>query len=201
MADLLLMRHGQSIYNLENRFTGEVDVPLTEEGIKEAKAAAIKLKEYNIDIAYTSKLERAIDTLQYILDSKDNKQIPVIKNEALNERNYGELQGLNKAEVEKQYGEAQVLLWRRSYNITPPGGESLKDTAARVLPFFHTVIFPDLNKGLNVLVVAHGNSLRAIIKELDAINDDDFMNLNIDTGKVYLYRFGPDHTIIDRKIL
>jgi len=201
MADLFLMRHGQSIYNLQNRFTGDLDVPLTDEGIEEAKAAAIKLQDYKIDIAYTSKLERAIDTLQFILDSKKNNPIPVIKNEALNERNYGDLQGLNKTEVDKQYGEAQVLLWRRSYNITPPGGESLKDTSARVLPFFHNVIFPELIKGSNVLVVAHGNSLRAIIKELDAINDEDFMNLNIDTGKIYFYRFGPDLKITDRKIL
>jgi 2,3-bisphosphoglycerate-dependent phosphoglycerate mutase len=201
MADLFLMRHGQSVYNLQNRFTGDLDVPLTSAGMNEAKAAAIKLKAYRIDIAYTSKLERAIDTLQFILDAGKNKHIPVVQNEALNERNYGDLQGLNKAEVDKQYGEAQVLLWRRSYNITPPGGESLKDTAARVLPFFHSVIFPNLMKGLNVLVVAHGNSLRAIIKELDAINDEDFMNLNIDTGKVYLYRFDPDFKITDREIL
>ena len=201
MPDLLLMRHGQSTYNLENRFTGSIDVPLTNTGIKEAKDAAIKLKEHKIDIAYTSKLKRAIDTLQIVLNLKEYDHIPIIKSEALNERDYGELQGLNKADVAQKYGEEQVLLWRRAYDIAPPGGESLKETANRVLPFFHSKIWADLSKGLNVLVVAHGNSLRAIIKELEAINDEDIINLNIDTGKIYLYNFDPELKIIDKKIL
>lgn len=201
MADLILIRHGQSSYNLQNRFTGWLDVPLSSNGIEEAENAALKLKDYKIDSAYTSTLKRAMDTLQIILDKKKPDTIPAIENKALNERNYGELQGLNKADVAKKYGEAQVLLWRRSYTTTPPGGESLKDTSDRVIPFFRAVICEDLRKGLNVLVVAHGNSLRAIVKELDKISDDDVINLNIDTGKIYQYRFDADLKIVSKKIL
>ena len=201
MPDLLLMRHGQSVYNLENRFTGWVDVPLSNNGIEEAKKAAILLKDFKIDIAYTSKLKRAIDTLQIILDSRKTDPIPVIENETLNERNYGDLQGLNKAEVAKQYGDEQVLVWRRSYDVTPPGGESLKNTAARAIPYFRSVICADLSHGSNVLVVAHGNSLRAIVKDLEGISDDDIMHLNIDTGKIYFYRLDANLKIIDKKIL
>ena len=201
MPDLLLMRHGQSVYNLENRFTGWVDVPLSNNGIEEAKKAAILLKDFKIDIAYTSKLKRAIDTLQIILDSRKTDPIPVIENETLNERNYGDLQGLNKAEVAKQYGDEQVLIWRRSYDVTPPGGESLKNTAARAIPYFRSVICADLSHGSNVLVVAHGNSLRAIVKDLEGISDDDIMHLNIDTGKIYFYRLDANLKIIDKKIL
>ena len=201
MPDLLLMRHGQSVYNLENRFTGWVDVPLSNNGIEEAKKAAILLKDFKIDIAYTSKLKRAIDTLQIILDSRKTDPIPVIENETLNERNYGDLQGLNKAEVAKQYGDEKVLVWRRSYDVTPPGGESLKDTAARAIPYFRSVICADLSHGSNVLVVAHGNSLRAIVKDLEGISDDDIMHLNIDTGKIYFYRLDANFKIIDKKIL
>ena len=201
MPDLLLMRHGQSVYNLENRFTGWVDVPLSNNGIEEAKKAAILLKDFKIDIAYTSKLKRAIDTLQIILDSRKTDPIPVIENETLNERNYGDLQGLTKAEVAKQYGDEQVLVWRRSYDVTPPGGESLKNTAARAIPYFRSVICADLSHGSNVLVVAHGNSLRAIVKDLEGISDDDIMHLNIDTGKIYFYRLDANLKIIDKKIL
>ncbi len=201
MPDLFLIRHGQSTYNLENRFTGWVDVPLSSKGIEEAKNAAIKLKGYKIEIAYTSKLKRAIDTLQIILDMRMEDHIPVIENEALNERNYGKLQGLNKADVAKRFGEAQVLLWRRSWRIVPPGGESLKDTSERVIPFFQSVICEKLRQGLNVLVVAHGNSLRAIIKKLDDINDEEIINLNIATGKIYLYRFNTGLKIISKNIL
>lgn len=201
MADLTLIRHGLSTFNLENRFTGWLDVQLCKAGIQEAEQAAIKLETHPIDIAYTSKLKRAVDTLQIILDRKAPVIIPVIKTEALNERHYGELQGLNKADVAKQYGEHQVLLWRRSYKIAPPGGESLKDTTDRVIPFFKSKILADIKNNLNVLVVAHGNSLRAIFKELDAISDDDIINLNIDTGKVYLYQFDATLKIIARAIL
>jgi 2,3-bisphosphoglycerate-dependent phosphoglycerate mutase len=201
MPNLLMLRHGQSTYNLENRFTGWLDVPLSNAGIEEAKSASVKLKKYKIDIAYTSKLIRAIETLRIILNANNLSHIPIIQNEALNERNYGELQGLNKSDTAKKYGEAQVLLWRRSYNVAPPGGESLKATAARVIPFFHSAICRDVSQGLNVLIVAHGNSLRAIIKELDGMNDKEIMNLNIDTGKVYLYRFDNDFKIITKKIL
>lgn len=201
MPNLLLMRHGQSTYNLENRFTGWVDVPLSNKGIEEAKNAAIKLEGYKIEIAYTSKLKRAIDTLNIILDTRMNETIPVIENRALNERNYGDLQGLNKADVAKQFGDAQVLLWRRSFSAVPPRGESLKDTSDRVIPYFDAVIFEKLRQDLNVLVVAHGNSLRAIIKKLDNINDDEIINLNIETGKIYLYQFDLMLKIISRKIV
>ena len=201
MSDLLLIRHGQSTYNLQNRFTGELDVPLSDNGIKEAEEAAIKLKDYKIDIAYTSTLKRAIDTLHIILDMKKENHIPVIENSALNERNYGDLQGLNKADIAKKYGDAQVVLWRRSYTATPPGGESLKDTGARVIPYFQSLICKNLSNNLNVLVVAHGNSLRAIVKELDVISDEDIINLNMDTGKIYRYRFDADLKIVSKNIL
>lgn len=201
MSDLLMIRHGQSVYNLENLFTGWLDVPLSEQGIKEAKEAAEKLKNYKIDVAYTSKLKRAIDTLHFILEVNKNKDIPVVENAALNERNYGDLQGLNKAEVAMKYGDEQVHIWRRSYDIAPPDGESLKDTLERAMPFFQETIVPDLKKGLNVLIVAHGNSLRAIMKELDNISDDDIANLNLDTGKIYLYNFDNSLQIISKSIL
>lgn len=201
MSDLLMIRHGQSVYNLENLFTGWLNVPLSEQGIKEAREAAEKLKDYKIDIAYTSKLKRAIDTLNFILEANKNKNIPVVENIALNERNYGDLQGLNKAEVAKKYGDEQVHIWRRSYDVAPPGGESLKDTLERAMPYFKKTIVPDLQKGLNVLIVAHGNSLRAIMKELDNISDEDIADLNLDTGKIYLYRFDKDLKIISKSIL
>lgn len=201
MPDLLMIRHGQSTYNLENRFTGWLDVPLSNHGIEEAKTAAQKLKGYRIDIAFTSILKRAIDTLQIILDSEKGDHTPVVESEALNERNYGDLQGLNKDETKVKYGEEQVKLWRRSYTETPPGGESLKDTEARVMPYFKETICEKLKQNLNVLIVAHGNSLRAIVKNLDAISDKDIINLNIATGSIYLYRFDSDLKIIDKKIV
>lgn len=200
MADLLLIRHGQSTYNQQNLFTGWLDAPLSNTGIEEAKEAAMKLKEYRVDIAYTSKLKRAIDTLRIILDARVQNHIPVIQNDALNERNYGELQGLNKENTAKKYGDMLVLLWRRSYNIAPPGGESLKDTAARVNPFFYSAICRDIRQGLNVLVVAHGNTLRAIIKELDAINDEEIAKLNISTREIYMYKFDKDLKIVFKNI-
>lgn len=197
-ANLMLIRHGLSTYNAENRFTGWLDVPLSTEGIQEARAAALTLKNYRIDIAYTSKLKRAMQTLQIILDTRKEDLIPVIEHEALNERHYGKLQGLNKNEVENEYGKDQVLLWRRSYDAVPPGGESLKDTAFRVIPYFQSTICADLKQGLNVLVVAHGNSLRAIFKELDHISDEEIINLNIDTGRVYIYQFDENLKIINK---
>jgi 2,3-bisphosphoglycerate-dependent phosphoglycerate mutase len=201
MPDLLMIRHGQSTYNLENRFTGWLDVPLSSHGVEEAKAAALKLKDYKIDIAYTSTLKRAIDTLEIILSAEKDNHTPIIKNEALNERNYGDLQGLNKDETKVKYGEEQVKLWRRSYNEKPPGGESLKETEARVMPYFKETICENLKQGLNVLIVAHGNSLRVIVKNLDAISDIDIINLNIATGSIYLYRFDSDLKIGYKKIV
>jgi 2,3-bisphosphoglycerate-dependent phosphoglycerate mutase len=198
MPNLILIRHGLSIFNEENRFTGWLDVPLSNNGIQEAKKAAKSLLNYKIDIAYTSELKRAIQTLQIILDEREGEIIPVFKNRALNERHYGTLQGLNKAEVEKLYGKEQVLSWRRGYNDTPPGGESLKDTASRVIPFFKSTIYKDIQRGLNILVVAHGNSLRAIFKELDQISDEEIVNLNIDTAKPYVYQFDEHFKILFR---
>ena len=191
MPYLLLMRHGQSTYNLENRFTGELDVPLSPLGIEEAAKAAIKLKDYPVDVAYTSKLQRAIDTLQIILKSRNQNRIEVIETEALNERNYGVLQGLNKSDIIKQYGEARVLEWRRSFYVAPPGGESLKDTSDRVMPFFNSVVRETLKKNKHVLIVAHGNSLRAILKELDALDDKAIADVEIRTGEIYAYGFEP----------
>jgi 2,3-bisphosphoglycerate-dependent phosphoglycerate mutase len=198
MPDLLMMRHGQSSYNLENRFTGVVDVPLSSHGIEEAQAAAQKLKDYHIDIAFTSTLIRAIDTLHIVLDKLKDRETPIIKSEALNERNYGELQGLNKADTMVKYGEEQVNLWRRGYTERPPGGESLKDTEARVMPYFNETIREKLKQGLNVLIVAHGNSLRAIVKNLDNISDVNVADLNIATGSIYRYRFDSDLKIVNR---
>jgi len=166
MGKLILLRHGESQWNLENRFTGWVDVPLSPRGIQEAKNAGDKLRGFTFDRAFTSVLVRANETLRLALDAIGQSNIPIEKDKALNERMYGELQGLNKAETVKKYGEAQVKIWRRSYDVPPPGGESLKDTAERVLPYYEHTIKPYLLKGETILVAAHGNSLRALIMEL-----------------------------------
>jgi len=172
MSTLVLVRHGESQWNLENRFTGWVDVPLSPKGIEEAKRAGEKIKKEAIrfDKAYTSDLQRAQVTLSLILEALGQTSLPVIKDQALNERHYGDLQGLNKAETAKKFGEAQVKIWRRSYDVAPPNGESLKDTAARTLPYFESKILSDLKQGKNVLVSAHGNSLRSIIMVLDKLS-------------------------------
>ena len=162
MPKLILLRHGQSIWNLENRFTGEMDIDLSELGKEEAKHAGILLKNYVIDVAYTSVLKRAIHTLKIVLREMQI-DIPIIKSASLNERNYGDLQGLNKAETEQKYGIEQVLLWRRNYNIIPPNGESLKNTFDRVIPYYKKEIKPELKADKNILIVAHGNSLRALM--------------------------------------
>jgi len=200
MAVLVLIRHGQSTWNKENRFTGWIDVPLAEEGVEEAKQVAKKIKGIHFDISYTSVLKRAIDTLEIIL-KENNWHIKIIKNKALNERMYGDLQGKNKDEIKKIYGEKQFLLWRRSYDIAPPNGESLKDTAARVIPFFQKHILKDLKKNKNVLVVAHGNSLRALVMYLDKLSPDEVIELNIPTAIPYVYEFDSDGNIINKKIL
>jgi 2,3-bisphosphoglycerate-dependent phosphoglycerate mutase len=200
MALLVLIRHGQSTWNKENRFTGWIDVPLAEEGVEEAKQVAKKIKGIHFDISYTSVLKRAIDTLEIIL-KENNWHIKIIKNKALNERMYGDLQGKNKDEIKKIYGEKQFLLWRRSYDVAPPNGESLKDTAARVIPFFQKHILKDLKKNKNVLVVAHGNSLRALVMYLDKLSPDEVIELNIPTAIPYVYEFDSDGNIINKKIL
>lgn len=203
MSFLVLVRHGESQWNLENRFTGWVDVPLSPKGIAEAKAAGEKIKKEKIhfDNAYTSDLKRAQDTLTLILEALGQQGLPVAKDQALNERHYGDLQGLNKAETAEKFGEAQVKIWRRSYDIAPPGGESLKDTAARTLPYFDSKIMKDLEKGLNVIVAAHGNSLRSIVMELDKLTKEQVLELNLATGVPLIYQFNKDMKITSKKEL
>jgi 2,3-bisphosphoglycerate-dependent phosphoglycerate mutase len=187
MAYLVLVRHGQSQWNLENKFTGWVDVDLTPAGEKEAIEAGKKLKGIQFQKAYTSDLKRAQRTLQLILNEINQSQIPIEKDKALNERHYGDLQGLDKAETAKKYGDEQVHIWRRSYDIAPPKGESLKDTAARTLPYFKNAIVPDLLAGKNILVAAHGNSLRSIVMELDKLSREQVLELNLGTGVPIIY--------------
>lgn len=214
MPTLVLLRHGESIWNKENRFTGWTDVDLTETGIAEAREAArlLRAEGFDFDLAFTSVLKRAIRTLWIVLDELDRMWLPVVHDWRLNERHYGALQGLNKAEMAAQYGEEQVLLWRRSYDVPPPPldlddprhprfdrryadlspdalprAESLKDTVARFLPAWHDAIAPAIRSGKRVLIAAHGNSLRALVKYLDGIGDAAIVGLNIPTGVPLVY--------------
>ncbi len=214
MINLVLLRHGESIWNKENRFTGWTDVDLSRQGIKEAKKSGQVLKEkgYTFDVAFTSVLKRAIRTLWLALDEMDLMWIPVYRSWRLNERHYGALQGLNKSETAAKYGEEQVLIWRRSYDIRPPSlektderypgndpiyadldrkdiplTECLKDTVERFLPYWHEVLAPTIKSGKRVIISAHGNSLRALVKYLDHISDDDIVKLNIPTGIPLVY--------------
>ncbi|MGB9664514.1 MAG: 2,3-bisphosphoglycerate-dependent phosphoglycerate mutase [Ignavibacteria bacterium] len=199
MAKLILLRHGESQWNLENRFTGWVDVPLSPKGEEEARKAGEKLKNIQIDKRYTSVLKRAIDTDRIAMEVAGKLDVPVERDKALNERHYGALQGLNKEETAQKYGKEQVHLWRRSYDIAPPKdvtplnpdgiSESLKDTADRVIPYFLNKIKPDLDAGLNVLVTAHGNSLRALVMHLDGLTKEEVLELNIPTGIPLVYEF------------
>ena len=212
MYKLVLIRHGESTWNLENRFTGWTDVDLTPTGVDQAMAAGqlLKAEGYDFDLCYTSVLKRAIRTLWLTLDEMDRTWLPVVKDFRLNERHYGGLQGLNKADMAKQYGDAQVLLWRRSYDIPPPALEAtdprsersdprypnaqavpltecLKDTVARVLPAWNDSIAPSIQAGKRVLITAHGNSIRALVKYLDGISDSDIVGLNIPNGIPLVY--------------
>ncbi|VVB70339.1 2,3-bisphosphoglycerate-dependent phosphoglycerate mutase [uncultured archaeon] len=219
MVYLILLRHGESVWNKENVFTGWVDIPLSAKGRKEALNAGKKLKKFNLDIIFTSKLIRAQETLT--LSLQDNRKIPwfqdaankwnfyfgkhdlvpVIQAWQLNERFYGNLQGLNKDEMRKKYGADQVFLWRRSYDVKPPKGESLDDTATRTIPYFEKQIVPYLKKGKNVLIVAHGNSLRSIIMELDNLTGDEVAKLEVPTGIPIVYDFDSKLRIKGKKIL
>ncbi len=201
MARLVLLRHGESQWNLENRFTGWVDVPLTPKGIQEAKNAGEKLRGFTFDRAFTSVLERANETLRLALDVIGQPKIPIERDKALNERMYGDLQGLNKAETAKKYGDAQVKIWRRSYDVPPPGGESLKDTAERVLPYYEQTIKPYLLKGETILIAAHGNSLRALIMELEQLSREQVLELNIPTGAPLLYELDGTGKVVDHRYL
>ena len=188
-SNLVLVRHGQSEWNKLNLFTGWKDPALTELGIKEAINAGKLLKDESLefDIMFTSDLFRAQETGRLILEHMDQLDIPVIKDQSLNERNYGELAGLNKDDARKKWGEEQVHIWRRSFDVPPPGGESLKNTAERVLPYFKSQILPKVRDGLNIIIAAHGNSLRALVMELEQISSDQIVQLEIATREPLIY--------------
>jgi 2,3-bisphosphoglycerate-dependent phosphoglycerate mutase len=224
LATMVLVRHGQSQWNLENRFTGWMDIPLSMKGNQEATSAGKKLRNMRFDTIYISHLLRAIQTLHYILLELQDKRIPIIYHEDrrihdwehysgdrnneipiyqsvdLAERYYGDLQGLNKAETMKKYGEHQVHLWRRSYDTNPPNGESLKDTCERTIPYYKNHILPELQAGKTILIVAHGNSLRSIIKYVENISDKDIPNVEIPTGVPIIYTFDSQMTL-QKKVL
>jgi 2,3-bisphosphoglycerate-dependent phosphoglycerate mutase len=195
MALLTLIRHGQSVYNLQNRFTGNVDVELTSLGEQEAHLAGQKLKGFHFDVAYTSMLKRAWETLRIVSEEIQQTDIQIIKNAALNERMYGSLQGLNKAETALKYGDEQVEIWRRSYEVRPPDGESLEDTFNRTVPYYKSEIEPKLKAGKNVLIVAHGNSLRALKMYLENISPEAIVQVNIPTGTPRNYVFDENMNI------
>ncbi len=196
MAQLVIFRHGQSQWNLENKFTGWVDVALTSKGIEEAKGAGLKIKGYHFNFAYASNLQRAQNTLQLALESAGHPILQTIYNEALNERMYGDLQGLDKTETVNKFGEEQVKIWRRSYDIAPPNGESLKDTAARVIPYFEKEIAPKLKDNKNVVIAAHGNSLRALIMYLEKMTPEQILQFEIGTAQPRLYELDNNLNVI-----
>lgn len=200
---LVLVRHGQSEWNLKNLFTGWRDVELTEQGVQEAKRAGAALKERGLtfDIAYTSALKRAQNTCQLILDGLGQGDLRTIRDVALNERDYGELAGLNKDDARVKWGEEQVHIWRRSYDVQPPGGESLKDTGARVWPYYMHEIQPHVLRGETVLVAAHGNSLRALIMALDGLSGEEVVKMELNTGVPVVYRLNADSTVATKDIL
>jgi 2,3-bisphosphoglycerate-dependent phosphoglycerate mutase len=197
---LVLVRHGQSDWNLKNLFTGWRDIDLTEKGVAEAREAGRKLKAQGIkfDVAFTSVLKRAERTLDLMLTELGQTAIPVFKDQALNERDYGDLVGLNKDDARKKWGEEQVHIWRRSYDVAPPGGESLRDTAARVLPYYIREILPRVLRGDRVLVSAHGNSLRALVMVLDKHTPETITKLNLETGIPMIYRLNADSTVASK---
>lgn len=225
---LVLVRHGESVWNKENLFTGWTDVELSENGMKEAKEAGklLKASGFDFDVCHTSYLKRAIHTLNIILDEMDRAWLPVVKSWKLNERHYGALQGLNKAETAEKYGEEQVKIWRRSFDVLPPAlnendkrqpshhamyrnidkqelpsAESLKTTIERVVPYFEDIIKPDIISGKRVLIAAHGNSLRALVKYFDHIADEDIVNVNIPTGIPLVYEFDENFKVINHYYL
>lgn len=200
---LILVRHGQSEWNLKNLFTGWRDPGLTEKGHEEAKAAGRKLraKGMKFDIAFTSVLSRAQVTLDHILDETDQAGLETIRDQALNERDYGDLSGLNKDDARAKWGEEQVHIWRRSYDTPPPGGESLRDTGARVWPYYMAEILPRVLRGETVLVAAHGNSLRSLVMALDRLSGDEIVKVEIGTGVPIVYRLNADSTVASKEIL
>ena len=196
MAQLIIFRHGQSIWNLENKFTGWVDVELSPKGIEEAKQAGLKLNGFTFDYAYASDLKRAQNTLTLALDTAGHTPIAATYDKALNERMYGDLQGLNKDETAQKYGADQVKIWRRSFDIPPPNGESLKNTADRVIPYFETEIIPKLKAGKNVVVAAHGNSLRALIMYLEKMSPEQILEFEIGTAQPRLYELDANMNVL-----
>jgi len=200
---LVLVRHGESQWNNLNLFTGWKNPDLTEAGVAEARAAGRLLKAggYRFDVAFTSDLLRAQHTLDLMLEELGQEGLPTQKSQKLNERDYGDLSGLNKDEARAKWGESQVHIWRRSYDIAPPGGESLKDTAARVLPYYEAEIWPAVKAGRNVLVAAHGNSLRALIMRLEGLSGEEIVARELATGVPIVYRLNPDGTMLDRNAL
>ncbi|WP_417432839.1 2,3-bisphosphoglycerate-dependent phosphoglycerate mutase [Hoeflea sp.] len=200
---LVLVRHGQSEWNLKNLFTGWKDPDLTELGVEEAKTGAQALKDSGLkfDVAFTSVLIRAQHTLDLIMDGIGQTDLPVIRDEALNERDYGDLAGLNKDDARKKWGEEQVHIWRRSYDVPPPGGESLKDTGARVWPYYMTEILPRVLRGETVLVAAHGNSLRSLVMVLDRLTRDQILKVNLATGVPIVYKLNADSTVASKEVL
>lgn len=201
MAQLVIFRHGQSVWNLENKFTGWIDVELSEKGIQEAKNAGLKINGFTFDYAYASDLKRAQNTLKLALETAGHAPVTPVYHQALNERMYGDLQGLNKDETAKKYGDEQVKIWRRSYDIPPPNGESLKDTAARVIPYFESEIIPKLKAGKNVVIAAHGNSLRALIMYLEKMTPEQILEFEIGTAQPRLYELDNNLNIISVKNL
>ena len=225
---LILLRHGESVWNKENRFTGWTDVELSDAGVAEVKEAGKVLSEadFDFDVCFTSYLKRAVHTLNYVLAETNNDHLPVIKSWKLNERHYGALQGLNKSDTAKKYGEEQVKIWRRSFDVRPPAldnndernpafcktykevdksqlplAESLKDTIARVLPYYESEVKPYLAAGKNVLIVAHGNSLRALIMKLENMSEKDILEFNLPTAVPLVYEIGEDLSVKNKKFL
>ena len=226
MSQLVLVRHGQSQWNLENRFTGWVDVPLSKKGVEEAISAGKKLKDFEFDTMYVSHMLRAIQTLHHILVESNSEKTPIFKHEnqrvskwelnytgnsekeipvyqsvELAERYYGDLQGLNKQKTREKYGDEQVHLWRRSYDINPPNGESLKDTCERTTPYYKKYILKDLQEGKTVLVSAHGNSLRAITMYVENISEEEIPKVEIPTGVPIVYNFDENMNLLEKKFL
>jgi 2,3-bisphosphoglycerate-dependent phosphoglycerate mutase len=201
MAQLVIFRHGQSVWNLENKFTGWVDVELSEKGLQEAKTAGEKLKGYKFDEGYASALKRAQETLKIALEEAGIKNVPITYNQALNERMYGDLQGLDKAETAAKFGDEQVKIWRRSFDIAPPKGESLKDTAARVIPYFEKEIAPKLKGGKNIVIAAHGNSLRALIMYLEKMTPEQILEFEIGTAIPRVYELDSNLHVLSVKNL
>ncbi|HEY9701316.1 MAG TPA: 2,3-bisphosphoglycerate-dependent phosphoglycerate mutase, partial [Allocoleopsis sp.] len=226
MAELVIIRHGESVWNMENRFTGAMDVPLSKKGKEEAKRAGEHLKGYNFDVVFVSHLIRAMDTLYIMLEHMSENRTPIIyhyddhhlltkehscidphselriiQSRALDERYYGDLQGMNKDEARKKFGEEQVHIWRRSFDVNPPGGESLKDTIRRVMPFYERYIVPELKKGRKVLIAAHGNSLRALVKHLEKVPDNEIPNYELETGVPIVYDLDEHLHVVSKKVL